>query len=368
MNPQVLILALWHDAHAAAIRWALQQNNIDTLLASSMRLRDDAKLSIWANAEQFHLESSLFSSSLQRIHSVWYRRPLQPEAGICHEADRAFIAGQWRYFQKNIFSAANDLLDALWINRPEMAVRAENKLVQLQAARRVGLEFPDTVVSNDAQDVKTMLQRWPRVIFKTFYPHNWKSASSGNIYNMSVKLLDQDSPLPEDAIAMCPGIYQRYIEKICDVRVTVIGDRYFAVRMQRNTGTAYVDWRGHELDKDMQMEVITLPATIEHKLRALMKQLDIVFGCIDLVIDRDGQIYFIEINQAGQFLFLEETLPALPLLKAMTAMLGSGRSDYSLGSGVDISFADYLLTDDHQQVAQAQAQLTLSALHQVIET
>jgi hypothetical protein len=85
-------------------------------------------------------------------------------------------------------------------------------------------------------------------------PYNWRSASTGNTYNIGVTLLNASSELPEESIAMCPGIFQRYIEKIQDIRVTVIGNRYFSVRMHRRDGSAYTDWRKHMLDEDLVIE------------------------------------------------------------------------------------------------------------------
>jgi glutathione synthase/RimK-type ligase-like ATP-grasp enzyme len=354
MDSEVLVLAPADDPHASAVCWALRQSQVRPLLVPSMRMSDDARVAVWTEANRLRLECSLSATSLKHLRSAWHRRPTRPEAGFCEEADRAFIEGQWHRFQSNVFCIADDLLDALWVNHPEKATRAENKLLQIRVAQEVGLSVPEMVVSNDAKDVQRLLQRWPKVVFKTFYPYNWQSASNGNIYSMSVKLLDGDSELPEAAIAMCPGIYQRYVDKAYDVRVTVIGDRYFGVRMLKNKGEAYVDWRGHMYDDDILIEEWALSEVVECKLRGLMKRLGLVFGCIDLVVDGKGEIYFLEVNQAGQFLFLEEVLPQLPLLKAITNMLASGRVDYSLESGAGCDFAGYRRTDDYAQIVDIQ--------------
>ncbi|MGN6228731.1 MAG: ATP-grasp domain-containing protein [Dyella sp.] len=240
-------------------------------------------------------------------------------------------------------------------------------MVQLQAAREVGLSFPELVVTNDVRDVKMMLERWPKLVFKTFYPHSWRSEATGKVFSISVKLLDRDSELPEEAIALSPGIFQRYIEKAYDVRVTIIGDRFFSVQMRQNDGVAYVDWRDHMEDEDMLMEVVSIPAPIEDKLRALMKRLGLVYGCIDLVVDREGNVYFLEVNQAGQFLFLEEALPGLPLMRAMTAMLASGCVNYSLEDGGRFNFSDFLSTDDYQEVIRTQIRSVMPNQSRAVE-
>jgi hypothetical protein len=110
-----------------------------------------------------------------------------------------------------------------------------------------------------------------------------------------------------------------------------------------------------------------LPAHMENKLRALMHKLGLAYGCIDLVVDPDGGIYFLEVNQAGQFLFVEEALPSMPLLAAMTAMLGTGRRDYALSGSESPRFVDYMRTDDYQAMVERQIHLLASTESRAVE-
>ena len=84
-------------------------------------------------------------------------------------------------------------------------------------------------------------------------------------------------------------------------------------------------------------------------LRRLMDAMGLVFGCVDLVGDADGGLHFIEINQAGQFLFVEHDVPEMPLLRAMAAMLAEARPDYALDSVAALSYAQFL--EDPEQMA-----------------
>lgn len=85
-------------------------------------------------------------------------------------------------------------------------------------------------------------------------------------------------------------------------------------------------------------------------LRRLMESLGLVFGCIDLVAGEHDVLHVLEINQAGQFLFVEHDTPELPLLRATAAMLAVGRPDHSLDTiADDVSYATYL--EDPEQIA-----------------
>jgi glutathione synthase/RimK-type ligase-like ATP-grasp enzyme len=349
MDAPVYILSSAHDPHASALAWALRRNGVPSRLNQSIRVDQGTRISI--NLDNRGQRVVMDGLDVSHVRSIWYRRPMSPHVDHCLEADRSFINGQWKYLQKNVFDLANDLVDTLWVNCPCAAEFAESKLAQLQAARAAGLRVPDTVVGNDAADVAALIARWGRAVFKTFYPQSWQSEGSGRTYRMSVVPLDAGTQLPDSAIGISPGIYQQYIDKILDVRVTIIGGKLFAIQMQKMNGEAYFDWRPCSFDEDMRTTVFGVSTALETKLRDMMRRLGIVFGCVDLVVDRQGEIYFLEVNQAGAFLFVEESLPDLPILRAMAAMLSAGRTDYSIDDCVDVRFSSYLDSDEYREMS-----------------
>lgn len=348
MEAAVVIYSAAGDPHAAAVAWALHKNGTPHRIQPSIRKDEKTRLSIHVGetADTVTYEDL----EIINIRSSWYRRPLKPQAGSCHEADQSFIQEQWQCLQKNIFDVADNLISSLWVNRPRAALFAESKLAQLQAARAAGMQIPETLIGNNAPDIASLIERHGKVVFKTFYPHSWQSEHSGTTYDVGVAMLDGGSDLPEQAIALSPGIYQRYIDKAFDIRVTIIGGKLFSAKIQRAGGGGYVDWRPHSYDEDIRFENFAIGIALEGKLQNLMNRLGIVFGCVDLAVDHLGDVYFLEVNQAGQFLFMEEALPELPLTRAMAAMLSTGRTDYGIGDCVEVRLADYLRTDEYRSL------------------
>jgi len=57
-----------------------------------------------------------------------------------------------------------------------------------------------------------------------------------------------------------------------------------------------------------------------------MKDLGIVFGCFDLIVTPAGDYVFLELNEAGAFLWIEEQLPELHLADAFCEFLCQSRS------------------------------------------
>ena len=347
----VVIFALTNDAHAGAVEWSLKQNGARVLWGPSLRFNPRMKYSFRADGKGVHPESKTFSSS--KVSAVWNRYSTAPDADDCVPEDRLFVTQQWDAFDQNAFAVPHEMANALWLNQPLFAARAENKLFQLKAAHKVGLSFPETFFSNDAEDVRDLIGRWGKVVLKTFIGHVWESRSTGETHRISVALLDQSTEIDERSVAICPSIYQRYIEKEFDIRVAVLGDQIFSAKIQRKAGPTYMDWRPHILDEDVLVEEFTLPEAIVNQIHHFMREMGLSIGFIDLVMDLHGNLQFLEVNQQGQFLFVEEKLPQMPLLQAMTSLLLTGRSDYSVGDSKKVHFADYLQSKEFAELREA---------------
>ncbi|GAB3039916.1 hypothetical protein GCM10027285_25650 [Oleiagrimonas citrea] len=364
MTHRALLLADDADPHASAVAWALREHGVEPIWLPSLLANRGPHYTFHIDAEGMQFRDGTLGGA--PVSAVWNRRLQDPEPH-CAEPDRVFATWEWRLFQRNVFNIASSYGDALWINRLSAAQRAECKLVQLACCRDIGLPFPETMVTTDAAEVDALRRRWGRVIFKSFSTHQWEDASSGEQHAVGVSLIDADTDLPADALAVCPGIYQRYIEKSCDIRVTVVGDRLFAIRLGRSRDRGYVDWRSHSNDPELFVEAITLPSDIEAKLRTLMRWLNLVFGCIDLAVDREGGYHFLEVNQAGQFLFVEDMIPDLPVLQAVTSMIAIGRTDYTLDAGPRVSMHDFRDSDAYQALRERTRQKTASTAAFTVE-
>ena len=349
MQNGVLILAPDIDPHACAVAWALKQQGVATNVTPSLKARPGIHYSFRIDADHHEIHDSTLSG--YRISAVWNRRSHDPEP-ICAEEDKAFASLEWRLFQRYLFSLDRTHGDALWVNRLPEAARAENKLLQLDLCRRLGLAFPETIITTDAQQVDALRRKWGRIIFKSFMIHQWQDRETGKRHSVGVTLLDKHSELPPASIAICPGIYQRFIEKSCDIRVTVMGEHMYALSLSKGASGGFVDWRPHTGDPELVAEAITLPAAVESKLRALMRELGLVFGCIDLAVDHDGNYYFLEINQAGQFLFVEDMLPEYRVLQTMTALLASGNLNVDINTVPAVTLAQFRASSAYKELRE----------------
>ncbi|MFM9073679.1 MAG: hypothetical protein ACKOOC_09800, partial [Cyanobium sp.] len=77
------------------------------------------------------------------------------------------------------------------------------------------------------------------------------------------------------------------------------------------------------------MEEVELPEQVRSACIGLMHELGLVFGYIDLIVTKDQEYVFLEVNQMGQFLWVEEANPNIPLLDAFCQFLMAGHVDFA---------------------------------------
>ena len=100
-----------------------------------------------------------------------------------------------------------------------------------------------------------------------------------------------------------------------------MGEKCFAVSIdsQKMKDTC-IDWRNGE--HILEHSPIELPEDIQEKCLQLMKRLDLNYGAIDFVQDKEGNFVFLEINPNGQWAWIEH-LTGMPISKEIVKSLCS---------------------------------------------
>jgi len=99
---------------------------------------------------------------------VWWRRPQPPEVSpnITRASHRQFAANESSEALYGLWHA----LDAFWVNDPIRDQAAQRKAFQLRVAQDVGLDVPDTLITNCIRAVREFVatRGFERVIYKAF--------------------------------------------------------------------------------------------------------------------------------------------------------------------------------------------------------
>jgi glutathione synthase/RimK-type ligase-like ATP-grasp enzyme len=117
-------------------------------------------------------------------------------------------------------------------------------------------------------------------------------------------------------------LFQKYVEKQFELRITVIGKQIFAAEIHsQHSEKARIDFR--QQYADLHYQVHELPETIKHNILALMRFFRLRFGAIDMIMTPEGDYQFLEINVNGQFAWIEAATD-LPLFRTLALLLATG--------------------------------------------
>jgi len=255
------------------------------------------------------------------ILSVWLRRPLSP--GISKEITnpdaRVFAKDESKAFLENLWN----VLDCLWVSPPRSIKIAQYKLLQLQIAKKIGFKVPKTIVTNKIED---FLRFWNEcngeVIYKTLgknqIPSQKKKGMYRLIYTNKIKDVDLNKIIEE--IELAPCLFQEYIPKKIELRVTIVDSEIFTceIHSQKSEKTR-IDWRKYDFENTPHI-ASKLPKDIEEKCIELIDFYNLKFGAIDLILTPQDEYVFLELNPNGQWLWIEQ-LTGLPISEALFRLL-----------------------------------------------
>ena len=201
---------------------------------------------------------------------------------------------------------------ALWINHPHNHLRANSKPAQLFVARQVGLEIPPTIITNEPDEVSSFVSQTHG---ETVYKALSQSLELDPGKALFTGLVTQRELLKLDLIRVSPGIFQVRVPKSYELRVTVVGSRLFVGKIHsQSSNETRIDWRHKPFEIDP--EPIQLTPDIEAKIYALMKFFGLVYGALDFIVTPEGQHIFLEVNPAGQYMWVESKT-GLPITAAL---------------------------------------------------
>lgn len=188
-----------------------------------------------------------------------------------------------------------------WINRPQLDRIASCKPTQLAVAGRLGLHVPRTLISNDPDEVRAFYETCQgQIIYKAFT--QMPELSPGQAIFTS-KVTSQHLASLE-MIRHTPGIFQEYVPKAFELRVTIVDGVAFPVEIhsQEIEETAQ-DWR--VAPDRVRHRPHKLPADLEAKLLDFMGHFGLVYSAMDLIVTPDGRYVFLENNPSGQYGWIE---------------------------------------------------------------
>lgn len=256
--------------------------------------------------------------STREVEAVWYRKIWAMQ--MPPDADPAFhrVMNNEYHTMRNIFFDA--LRHVPWINHPQTDRQiADNKFLQLEAARNAGLEIPKTLFSNRQEDaVKFFHVCGGQIITKMHGTLSYGMSGGGPSFPTSAIAEEDLEQL--DTLHLCPMIFQERVPRKLELRIAWVEGRCFTGAIDTSASlVSTTDWR-HATDVKAVWQHYELPATVQEGLTRMMRGFCLSFGAIDMIVTPDGRHVFLEVNPQGEWGMLQRDLD-LPIGEAIADQL-----------------------------------------------
>lgn len=233
---------------------------------------------------------------LRRVRSVYWRRPTAYTAPKALAGqDARWCAEQARYGLGGILAA---LPGARYVNHPWRNRDAEHKPAQLATAARCGLTVPATLVTNDPARARRFAEEHGPVVYKPL----WNSDYAGQDDRALTVWVNEVAPQDIGAgVSQTMHLFQQRVDKVADIRLTAVGRRLFAVRIDGSPG---LDWRRHY--EVLSYSLVPVPPQVAQGVKTYLDAFGLVFGAFDFGLDRHGRWWMYECNPNGQWSWFDD--------------------------------------------------------------
>lgn len=248
------------------------------------------------------------------IRSIWYRRPngFRFPAAMS-EPERRHASWEARFGLGGVLAC----LPVRWVNHPHRQADANYKPVQLAVARRCGLAVPNTVITNEPDQVRQFAASAAGgVVVKTLSTPAVLEASGITVAH--ARRLSERDLADLSGVDVTAHLFQAWVDKAYEVRVTAVGERMFAVAIEATTPAGREDW--HNDLESCRYHVVDVPARVREPVAAYLDQLGLSYAAFDFAVDHDEHWWFLEANPGGQYGWLQAAT-GLPISTAVADLL-----------------------------------------------
>lgn len=317
----VLVLAGRFDPTADLVLGELNRRAVPVFRAdiAEFPLRLALSASLSGNGWCGTLSTNRRTLDLAAVRSVYYRRPTRPELpkGMSPQA-RKIAEREARLGFGGLLTA----LPCPWLPPPGRAADAEYKPLQLRVAAESGLSVPRTLITNSPSAAQEFAESvGGPVIYKSF--SHVRGVINDQITAVYTSIVKPEN-LSHPDIATTAHLFQEWVPKRYEVRLTAVGARIFAAEIHADSQAGHVDWRSDYASHSYS--VCEPPASVQAGVLRMLERLELPYGAFDFVVTPDGDWRFLEVNPSGQFGFVEQAT-GLPITAAI--------ADYLEGKGCE---------------------------------
>jgi glutathione synthase/RimK-type ligase-like ATP-grasp enzyme len=283
----ILIIGNSEDAHAEHIKNVLAQEGVNADYLDTRLFPTQLRMSWQPNTQLGFLNLSEDRKlKLQDIHSIFWRNFSDVYVPSMADANQELIA------YNDSISLLRTMIKACparWVNSWEAYQFHKEKPLQLGKVQQIGVKIPQTLVSNDPEEVIEFVQAQDKAIFKPVY---------GGAHTQFVT---QDHLEPKRlnlALSLSPITIQEYIPGT-NIRSYVINKSVYSAEIRSQS----LDFRE---DVEAELIPVELPEFVQQQCLAIAQALLLKWTAIDWRLNPWGEYVFLEANPSPMFLHFED--------------------------------------------------------------
>lgn len=249
---------------------------------------------------RIHLKTKFQTVDLADFDYIWFRHFsantfFSMNSEKFDKVTQLYIKQQWQIIINTI--------GLLFENKMVVPVNANyyiSKPIQLKLARNVGFKIPDSLITNDLEEIQKHFQ--DKKIFAKALFHHSVEAEPGILTDFYGRTFNNSDSLINEDIKSAPTIFQEGLnnKNVAEYRVSIFGDSLVAMKY---LNVSEDDWHNEDIT-GIHLEPIEIPKQVEDKIRLFMDKSNLLIGTIDLLYSQHDW-YFLEVNPAGDWRWIE---------------------------------------------------------------
>ena len=128
-------------------------------------------------------------------------------------------------------------------------------------------------------------------------------------------------------MAYAPCILQERLSKKEELRVTIVGDRVFAVEIDSQSTTHGKEDINRSSKSELPKKSVVLDEKTNKRCIALVESFGLKYAALDLVMDKNEVLYFLDLNPTGDWWWMKHPI-SLSITKSLVDLIED------LGQGV----------------------------------
>ena len=305
----LLILTNSADYHTDIILKTINENNLGVYFRLNTDLfHTDYEIEIYPTEKKFILinkKNGKIAHS-ESITCAWWRRPekINVKQGDIPEKLQDYLIDEYRIVLRTLVHLLNQS-DVKIVTYPPQLNKAKDKSLQQIWAQEVGFQTPKQIITSSNSAFKKHFINNDSIISKSI-DSIATIGDSENDYVLYANLLTcaQRTLIENNLININVSYFQEKITRKHELRVIAFDTKSFIFKIESND--YLVDWR--RIDPDSISFELIEDNFIHTRCIDYLQKSNLKFGAFDFIVDARNEVYFIECNPNGQFLFCDINL------------------------------------------------------------